>query len=472
MNYAHAGKNKPRKFNGDVSKDRLLTKDVNQSQVNLQKLAESPVAPDASNLSDNENQSNDSAESRSCGRRRISVHVLTESSKEISTLPDESENNHEQPIDGENLRLTNTATKDTRRSMKLSKISSKTEGHGCQHTHGLRLRINPDIFFSAKPFTKTELEEALPRKSFFSCHEKALKDAGYETDVSKIDTQSRKYGRTANTARNVTLTETETSHNVEIQSERKLAINSDSDVDISDLGEVQTDSTRAVLDEDIGQLKTIAKEVDYLRLSGHAQQKRWPETVKADLVECRPLVAYLEYVKDNKQEFLEHLKTSRTVTYEEPWSVSLRKMGRAFELRNNGGKMKSHGDDVTVLAAKTLRPRTADFTKFNKQQKKEMFISETTTGKMRSQADEKRPRVKNISMLAAMTAAAKDDELPTTELERRMMKAEDWCKSVPTDTFIRARIQSLRQLGSDDLELTNWSEAFKNCHYIRRTGLR
>lgn len=352
-------------------------------------------------------------------------------------------------------------------------FSQCKQRHNKQHTVYLNtaLRKHTDLGLDrrghtfSRPFTKKELELALPRKSFFSCHEKALKEAGYEVNtIAKGEHLTKPDNRRG--------TQATESPNSEFRTDINIVIMDLSDKDISKKEKIESE-THELINKPNDMVTLKVPEVDKMagkasgptKLPPHSMKTKRPGTSKIEYLECKPLRKYLEYVKENEQEYLQFEQTSRIDTTEQQSGPSsLVKIGRAFQLRNHGGKMRPR-DEPLVVATRALRPRTADFDKFSKYRDTDVWITEPSSNALKQQ--NKRNPDKNAQGMVAMPTI-NNDANPKSELEKLKLKAEEWCRSVPTNTVLKAKLWSLKELGICDVEVSDWSEAFKNCAYIRQ----
>ncbi|GFS02529.1 hypothetical protein ElyMa_004609000 [Elysia marginata] len=381
-----------------------------------------------------------------------------------------------------------------------------------------------------RPYGKRELRRALPRKSNFSCHDAAMKEAGFEDEsiaLRKAERLKERLARVANSFNpllglsNYVATGCEPAGIEVVVTDENSNTKKQRDADVKDIeavaaGNVSTNHLAPDTDTSF-QNGLISAESSTLEVKDDSSpsrhllggvetavgsRRRRPGSARIEYVECKPLSQYLEYIRDNRQEYISYIRHQQhqhQVSRKDKAVATLIKMGQAFELRHQGGTTRdrkstkmiadghdSHviedgesGADVIVMAAKALRPRTANPGKYARSRDKS-----GGGGGRRGTEPPARPLSedrksfhadKNTHGSSTPTATggaashgAKEEEHPKTELERRKLKAEDWTRSVPTHTLTRARIQSLRELGTDDPELTKWWEAFKGCHYLRQ----
>lgn len=344
-------------------------------------------------------------------------------------------------------------------------------------------RPNLRSFASHGKFTKFELSKALPRKSFFNCHDKVLKEAGLEVeDAATKRRAERLKARLELIAKEF-----------EPRPTKPLIENNNNKSDMDPITEVsllETDDKEPITNHDDNEeadslnhgnneanlddmIDGKLRPLDSLHVhQSHGKKKRLhPE--KSDHVDCKPLAHYLEYVKENQTEYENfcHSSLNSSVNKNKPIR-RLINMGRAFELRHLGGSPKTKTDDVIVMAAKAVRPRTSDASKYHKSNEHDRALKvsghdNSHLRQTRPPSEDKRRQEKNSSN----TNTTKEEEHAKTELEKKKLKAEEWAMSVSTNTLTKAKLQSLRELGTDDEELSKWWVAFKKCHYLRIKGV-
>ncbi|CAL1536252.1 unnamed protein product [Lymnaea stagnalis] len=327
----------------------------------------------------------------------------------------------------------------------------------------------PFISIYDRPFSRRELRQALPRKSFFSCHDKALK----EVELPVTDSPIRSKPGQRKTQLDYQAGESAQSflkvadHTPEIgsqqistcleESKTRTSLERSNDVNASK----EATGTPATDSDDI--TANGSKEVFHVGESEVFKsptpifQKRKPQSAKSGGVACTPLTEYLEYVKENRQEFL---KYQESLKRESPANTRLIKLGQVYALRHQGGVARRGCDDVLVLAAKTLRPRSEQV---NRQKEPVVRSAGSYRKPSRMNLDDRRPREK----MPAPGAAVREDEFGKSELERRKARAEEWAWSISSHKLAKAKLESLRELGSEDRELTAWWEEFKDCQYLR-----
>nr|KAG5714506.1 hypothetical protein BaRGS_006952 [Batillaria attramentaria] len=330
-------------------------------------------------------------------------------------------------------------------------------------------------------FSKEELRRALPRRNFFSCHSQALKDAGYEVENDSPRRRRRLFFF---------------NHEEEDEIAKVSASNQKQAPPIikepPGAGEGKENGT-GVADHDKenvnGQDKTsddlVETAVSLLTFAEKAKRRRssvMPH--QPQVVECRPLMQYLTYVRDNPTEYRQMIaKThspgsshhhANTAAASDPATIHLLQMGRAFQARHAGGE---RADDV-IRAAYALRPRSADPNRFAKltreksplvpglMSKRESTVAALGGGGMGGGGGVGQRGSKPGSEDHRHRQEAAPAE-HMTEMEKRRQRAEEWTKSVTTDQLVRAKLHVLKELGHEEHELSKWWLAFRDCFYIR-----
>ncbi|KAH9492149.1 hypothetical protein Btru_048738 [Bulinus truncatus] len=310
-----------------------------------------------------------------------------------------------------------------------------------------------------RPYTKYELAEALPRKSFFCCHEKALREAGVQISARPNRTSAHLVrNQPALLRQEMTMPE----DGINTGSPDSVISNGDSHTIVDEQQFIKSEVKNTTLCEEkmpsAGETAevrpmVVTEEVDLLQTPDVAVRKKSYADAMADSVVNEPLFKYLEYVKRNQKDFLQYMQTIKPTADDE--QNSFIKLGHAFELRHHGGSMKISSNDIVVLAANILRHRTSHHQgKFDR--------AKEPNGPARAQAE-------NVKILTdSITAQTqKDDLLAKTELEKRRLKAEEWARSVNTHTLNRTKQLVLKQLGSPDHSHDVSWETLQNCQYLR-----
>ena len=325
-------------------------------------------------------------------------------------------------------------------------------------------------------FTKQELEWYLPRKSFFDCHDKALKEAGVETAVTSSRREQMKQRVTEKIQRERKLREKrkelENPKPEEIKPEASAAME-DSHVGIEDIGnereaDAKSEIDKSEADDDVVIAKlqevqtSMSKPTQTRKTSKH--KKKQHDYDEDDVrVDHQPLLQYLRYVQDHPEEFHAHRKQliqqEHVGSRASPWIVRLAEIN---ERRNVSTAQCLVSKSVVLDAARDIRPRTTDPGQWTMSQKERALLGNMTPGKVN-----------------AFTAVKQD--LPThdsqnqddgkSDFEKEKVKLEKWLKTVTTAGLIKAKELALRELGEEDTYQTRWWSSLQTCSYLRQKGV-
>ena len=325
-------------------------------------------------------------------------------------------------------------------------------------------------------FTKQELEWYLPRKSFFDCHDKALKEAGVETAVTSSRREQMKQRVTEKIQRERELREKrkelENPKPEEIKPEASAAME-DSHVGIEDIGsereaDAKSEIDKCEADDDVVIAKlqevqtSMSKPTQTRKTSKH--KKKQHDYDEDDVrVDHQPLLQYLRYVQDHPEEFHAHRKQliqqEHVGSRASPWIVRLAEIN---ERRNVSTAQCLVSKSVVLDAARDIRPRTTDPGQWTMSQKERALLGNMTPGKVN-----------------AFTAVKQD--LPThdsqnqddgkSDFEKEKVKLEKWLKTVTTAGLIKAKELALRELGEEDTYQTRWWSSLQTCSYLRQKGV-
>lgn len=316
------------------------------------------------------------------------------------------------------------------------------------------------------PITKEELKRALPRHSVFSCHDKALRDAGFDVEC-KAWRQRKRLDPSSYHTNGVT-DKTGISSSVKMAETSKI---------------VTDDSGQASVEDKVNSLPAVSSSTDGDTAVGD-QRKGLKSEMSHCMREWRPLIQYLTYVHNNPEEYRQmcaRTAAAKTVpasalystqvttdSSDDLSSASLVRMGRAFEWRSRGEDQVA--DDV-VRAAYALRPRSAYPVRFNKTTKDWPIPPTPMTPRKESSINlsaaavaRQKPKSGNKTRPRPEAAEDADDVM---EVDRRRLQAVEWTQTVTTEQLTRAKIQVLKDLGHEERELSQWWMAFRNCHYLR-----
>lgn len=325
-------------------------------------------------------------------------------------------------------------------------------------------------------FTKAELEWYLPRKSFFDCHDKALKEAGVES----AETTNRKEQMKQRVAEKIKKekdlrerrkelenpkpeeTKTDTTSTQEDSQSINADTRSEKDADTKseiDKFETEDDVVIAKLEE---AQTLISKPSPSKKVSRH-KKKTHDYDEDEVRVDYQPLLQYLKYVQEHPDEFHAHRKQSiqqdHVGSRASPWIVRLAEI---TERRNMTTAQCLVTKSVVLEAARDIRPRMTDPGQWTMSQKERALLGNLNPGK------------------GNLFAAVKQD-LPThdsqnqddgkSDFEKEKAKLEKWLKTVSTAGLIKAKELALRDLGEEDIYQSKWWSSLQTCSYLRQKGI-
>ena len=314
-------------------------------------------------------------------------------------------------------------------------------------------------------FSKEELRCALPRRNFFSCHNKALKDAGFEVEEENERPRRRR-----------------------LLFFHHEDASDDPPAPLPVVKEPLADEAK----ENYSGVKNILPE-NLLETAVGSSKRRKSTPSSTAVVECKPLQQYLTYVRDNPGEYRHMIAkscSSGAAAALHPSSnpadnchtARLVRIGRIFQERQLGGLRA----DEVLRAAYSLNPRSADPNRFASPQRDKsplihgLMVSrkqsthsgfakkEPSTalgfGEDASKAGQRsKPGSEDRQKQEAERAAVEQ----LTEVEKRKLKAEEWTRTVTTEQLVRAKLHVLKELGHEERELSQWWLAFRDCFYLR-----
>ncbi|XP_069118424.1 uncharacterized protein [Argopecten irradians] len=317
--------------------------------------------------------------------------------------------------------------------------------------------------------TKAELDYYLPRRSFFSCHDKALKDAGY--GPAKTPRQTRMIEAWAKQTEGSTdvdrvPTPQQTDTNV-LDSENQLTA-------VGDIVGMGNDTIQRHFSESSSEVghresvSSVVSQVHDLRLSRQvsniSMRSNAPLTRKLSRlsrrrgdydedeikVDFQPLFLYLKYINENPEEYIHQQKQFK---YGVPSQDSMVKMGTIFRRGRHGPST----DSLLVNVVHDINPRFSDPSQWTTTNKEKNLLSLTSSKK------ESGPL---LSKHESHEPGTNTDE-PKTEFEKLKHKMEAWLKTVTTAQLVKAKELALRELGEEDVSQSRWWVSLKSCHYLR-----
>ncbi|XP_069117566.1 uncharacterized protein [Argopecten irradians] len=297
--------------------------------------------------------------------------------------------------------------------------------------------------------TKEDLEHSLPKKSFFNCHDKVLKDAGFEVEeVSPAGAKKRQF---------MQLLQQRNRDRIERDKARKMP--PPKVLGLLDLYELECSteehSTSVVSFEDQQSNNNKSKK------NSKSTSKKKGDDEEDIRVDYQLLLIYLKYIKANPEEFLQyHEKHASSVNLiHVRQGDSLVKLGSIFQRGRHGISTES----ILVKAVHDIRPRFTDPGQWASANKEKELLALTSTKKENSTPAKPEPIKKE---------ATNNQEEPKTEYERIKLKLDGWLKTVTTAQLNRAKELALRELGQEDVSLSRWWISLRSCNYIRQRSHR
>ncbi|XP_052766800.1 uncharacterized protein LOC128207730 [Mya arenaria] len=283
-------------------------------------------------------------------------------------------------------------------------------------------------------WTKRELDLFLPRKTFFSVHDKTLEVAGLDT---KSEEERNRTPDWRALLRMHTMDELHPPKNDKTEEKASFFVHKpDSD---DEEGQTSLDT-----------IETAVGSKDHASHSAKkVKAKKLAMQVNSDKEEYKPLLDYLKHIHENPDEYINMSKyTHKNTDHKHPDTMV--RLGRAFR-RGHHGAVRNN---IFLHAIAGLKPKCAD----------------TATSSQRTiRGDNVGTKKATENITSSMTnissdkTAAQDD----TELEKLKKKAETLMHKMSTQHFMKAKELALRELGEEDLNISKWWIAFQSCHYLR-----
>ncbi|KAH3853309.1 uncharacterized protein LOC127875244 [Dreissena polymorpha] len=282
-------------------------------------------------------------------------------------------------------------------------------------------------------WTKRELDLFLPRKTFFSVHDKTLVGAGMDTNseeernrrpewrkILRMHTMDELYPPEKKT--NANSFPTPFAAKVESESE-------DEGLSFSENVQTSMSADAYALDSGSSGIKKMKQSAKKGDKSGEKE-------------EYKPLFDYLKYIHENPDEYINQSKYSRkNVDHKHPDTMV--RLGRAYR-RGHHGAVRNN---IFLHAISGLKVKMTDNSTTNQR-----------TGRVEKVASKK-----TSEDIAAEKAAAHDE----TDLEKLKSKTERWLTGLSTLQFMKAKEFALKDLGEEDINFSKWWVAFQSCHYLR-----
>ncbi|XP_061168961.1 uncharacterized protein LOC133178231 [Saccostrea echinata] len=325
-------------------------------------------------------------------------------------------------------------------------------------------------------FTKAELEWYLPRKSFFDCHDKALKDAGLETaeTTNRMEQMKQRVAEKIRKEREMREKRHQLENPVpeEQVTENTVAREENQDTTQDNKSECDVD-TKSVTDKNEDEDDTVISKLQEAQTSPNKptssrkisrQKKKVLGDDEDDVrVDYQPLLHYLKYVQEHPEEFYSHRKQSAQQDHvgsrASPWIVRLAEITNRRNL-NTAQCLTTHSP--VVEAARDIRPRTTDPGQWTMSQKERTLLGSIAPGK---------GNVFTAIKQDLPTHDSQNQDDGKSDFEKEKMKLEKWLKTVSTAGLMKAKELALRDLGEEDSYQTKWWSTLQTCSYLRQKGI-
>lgn len=317
-------------------------------------------------------------------------------------------------------------------------------------------------------FTKAELEWHLPRKSFFDCHDKALKEAGVESasTTNRIEQMKQRVADKIKKEKELREKRKQLENPVPKEEAVDNTATPGENTAIQDnKSENGSEMDKNEIDDNVIISKLEATQTIVSKSRKHTRHKKKAHDDNEDdvRVDYQPLLQYLRYVKEHPEEFYSHRKQMSQQDHvgsrASPWIIRL---AQITERRNLSSAQCLMSKSVVLEAARDIRPRTTDPGQWTMSQKERALLGNMNLGK------------------SSVFIAVKQD-LPThdsqnqddgkSDFEKEKLKLEKWLKTVSTAGLLKAKELALRELGEEDSYQTKWWSTLQTCTYLRQTGI-
>ena len=276
-------------------------------------------------------------------------------------------------------------------------------------------------------------EEVLPQRTFFSCHENALKQAGHRmSDNERAVTTARK-------KKSRQLDDPVT----QLQMESKVADQHVFNANVA--GSVVGAVARLVSKSNSKKQNNKTKGIEPVETDEYEQ--------RGLQVNPQRIVDYLKMVQKYPEEYKGIRKTSEEAVKIKPAISNLVRMGSAFSRFQTEAKNESLVVQAAYeLGSKSTHPVCVKYEQAERQRQQAKAAAKDAT--------ESKVHVRGQSQL--------DESL--TELERSRAEVELWVKTINMAQLVKARDLALRTLGEGTNGMRQWWVSHKNCRYIRANG--
>lgn len=285
---------------------------------------------------------------------------------------------------------------------------------------------------STSALSKKVLEAYLPRKSFFSSHDKVLRDAGFQVDDAMKNKKRPNWKLILRMH-----TEEELNPDFGSTEEDKTAA---SDPQVKEESDDDTEDTPNLMDA----VETLISQGKDSQLSKRKLKAAAKKLALEDKSEYKPLLEYLKYINEHPEEYMNMTRySSKNTDYKHP-SVMVR-MARVYRKAHHG----TARNNIFTHALAGLKPKLAEATS-QRHGRGEQF---GTNKKDQTEAPQEQ------------TSVSQDEG--KSEIEKLKIKTEKWMGGLTTMQTLKAKEFALKDLGEEDITVTKWWLAFKSCHYLR-----
>ena len=356
--------------------------------------------------------------------------IITPNPSENGTHKSDGVHNKENKMDKEASTLSQEFV---RSNSDKSILTTRSEPHGKCMSKPFPKRLRP---MSTSALSKKALEAYLPRKSFFSSHDRVLREAGYQVDDAMKNKKRPNW-------RLILRMHTEEELNPDFGSEpektivKELQIKEESDDD----GEETLHLVDAVE-------TLMSQEKD-----GQPSKRRLKLAAKKlgmeEKCDYKQLLDYLKYINDHPEEYMNMARySSKNMDYKHP-SVMVR-MARVFRKAHHG----TARNNIFTHALAGLKPKIADPQTQQRHGRGEHGRNEFGAVK-KDQTDGPQEQTNS------------PQEEGKTEIEKLKFKTEKWMGGLTTMQILKAKELALKDMGEEDITVTKWWLAFKTCNYLR-----
>ena len=288
---------------------------------------------------------------------------------------------------------------------------------------------------STSALSKKYLEAYLPRKSFFSSHDRVLREAGFQVDDAMKNKKRPNW-------RLILRMHTDEELNPDFGKETEQPATNEPQIKEGSDDEVS---------ESINLMEAVETLISHEKEGQSAKRKLRFAAKKLgleDKSDYKPLLDYLKYINDHPEEYMTMTRyTTKNMDYKHP-SVMVR-MARVFRKAHHG----TARNNIFTHALAGLKPKFVEATA-QRHGRAELGRTEFSTGK-KEQGESPQEQ-----------SSASQDE-GKSEIEKLKIKTEKWMGTLTTMQILKAKEYALKDVGEEDISVTKWWLAFKTCHYLR-----